>query len=166
MITQKCRLHPETEIVRSNYSTKKPRLTILSKLIAMKKIITSLLAGCLLISLANCNKLKEETTAEGNYQGTAVEKANTSNSKTLQINLTNATNPVTGTYTLISGSSKVEGDVNGSGLGLIYTLTLKPKTSGIIYTIDATWNGAKALNGTMNGVENSRSVTYTIDLRK
>ena len=132
----------------------------------MKKTITFLLVGCLLVSLANCSKLKEETTAEGNYQGTAVDNANASNAKTLQVNLTNATNPVTGTYTLISGSSKVEGDVTGSGLGLIYTLTLKPKTSGIIYTIDATWDGAKALNGKMKGIENSRSVTYTIDLRK
>ncbi len=84
----------------------------------------------------------------------------------LSLDISSTGNPVTGTYVLGSGANAVQGNISGSALGLIYTLTLKPKTAGITYTVNGNWDGKDAFTGTMKGVENSKTVTYNMDLRR
>lgn len=84
----------------------------------------------------------------------------------LSLDISSTGNPVTGTYVVGSGANAVQGDISGSALGLIYTLTLKPKTGGVTYTINGNWDGEDAFTGTMKGIESGKTVTYTMDLRR
>lgn len=111
-------------------------------------------------------EVKEEDSAEGEYAGKATDNANSANTKSLSLNITNSSNPVAGTYTFDKGSNAVQGNVSGTGLGLIYTLTLKPKTAGVTYTMQATWDGGNSISGTMTGFEATKNVTYKVELKK
>ena len=129
----------------------------------MKASLNNILLLFILMLFTACPK--EDKSAQevtGPYSGTATQTGNATNSKTLIITITSVGNPVTGTYILGS----ISGDVSGSALGLIYSLTLKPKTAGVTYSVSATWDGVNTISGTMKGNENGSIVTYDFVLKR
>jgi len=131
----------------------------------MKTKLTAFILLIAFIFNSSCsNKPPDEF--YGIWEGDISFRGNPTVKTNLSLDISSTGNPVTGTYVLGSGANAVQGTISGSALGLINTLTLKPKTAGVTYTINGNWDGKDAFTGTMNGVENGKTVIYDMNLRR
>lgn len=122
------------------------------------------LFSIVLLSCYNNDGVPDSPPSElkGTYNGTATNKANSSDQKPLSMTITSTDNPIAGTYKLNGTSGKLTGSV----LGMILSMTLKPDASGTTYNFSGTSDNNASISGTMTGVESTSNVTYTVLVKK
>ncbi|GAB3942748.1 hypothetical protein GCM10028805_07810 [Spirosoma harenae] len=135
-------------------------------MIRSSKIAFLLVCSLFSIVFLSCSieeaPVKEESELKGTYNGTATNKANSSDQKPLSVTITSSDNPVAGTYKLNNASGKITGSI----IGTILSTTLKPDAAGTTYTFSGTSENNTTLSGTMTGVESSTTVTYNVLAKK